>query len=148
MVVIGCGWAGFRAAQDLDKSKFDVQVVSPRNHFLFTPLLPSTTVGTLEFRAIQEPVRTIPNIHYYQASVESIDFAKNELICHDAFDKGYDFTLPYDILLLAPGTETNTFNVQGVYNNPHVFFLKQLQDSRKIRNKLIDCFERASSPAL
>lgn len=36
----------------------DVKVVSPSNHFLFTPLLPSTAVGTLEFRAIQEPVRT------------------------------------------------------------------------------------------
>lgn len=60
VVVIGCGWAGYRVALDLDKSKFDVQLVSPRNYFLFTPLLPSTAVGTLEFRAIQEPVRTIP----------------------------------------------------------------------------------------
>ncbi len=37
-------------AKDLDKEKFHVSIVSPRNHFLFTPLLPSTTVGTLEFR--------------------------------------------------------------------------------------------------
>ena len=50
VVVLGVGWGGFRVAKDLDKSKFDVSVVSPRNHFLFTPLLPSTTVGTLEFR--------------------------------------------------------------------------------------------------
>ncbi len=28
----------------------DVVVVSPRNYFLFTPLLPSVTVGTLEAR--------------------------------------------------------------------------------------------------
>ena len=34
------------------KTKFDVTVVSPRNHFLFTPLLPSTSVGTLEFRCV------------------------------------------------------------------------------------------------
>ena len=50
VVVLGVGWGGFRLAKDLDKSKFDVTIVSPRNHFLFTPLLPSTTVGTLEFR--------------------------------------------------------------------------------------------------
>jgi NADPH-dependent 2,4-dienoyl-CoA reductase/sulfur reductase-like enzyme len=30
IVIIGAGWAGFRAATDLDKSKFDVTVVSPR----------------------------------------------------------------------------------------------------------------------
>lgn len=39
-----------RAAREIDKDKYDVTVISPRNHFLFTPLLPSTTVGTLEFR--------------------------------------------------------------------------------------------------
>jgi NADH dehydrogenase FAD-containing subunit len=53
-------------ARDLDKTKYDVTLISDRNHFLFTPLLPSTTVGTLEFRTIQEPVRTIPGITFYQ----------------------------------------------------------------------------------
>lgn len=37
-------------AREVDKEKYEVTVISPRNHFLFTPLLPSTTVGTLEFR--------------------------------------------------------------------------------------------------
>jgi NADH dehydrogenase FAD-containing subunit len=50
IVILGVGWGGYRLARDLDKSMFDVTVISPRNHFLFTPLLPSTTVGTLEFR--------------------------------------------------------------------------------------------------
>ena len=59
LVVVGAGWGGFRLARDIDKQKYDVTVLSPRNHFLFTPLLPSTAVGTLEFRCVQEPVRTI-----------------------------------------------------------------------------------------
>ena len=59
LVVVGAGWGGFRLATDVDKNKYDVTVLSPRNHFLFTPLLPSTSVGTLEFRCVQEPVRTI-----------------------------------------------------------------------------------------
>jgi len=45
VVVLGAGWGGFRVAKDLDKTKHEVTVVSPRNHFLFTPLLPSTTVA-------------------------------------------------------------------------------------------------------
>ena len=50
LVVLGTGWGSYAVLQDIDKSKYDVIVVSPRNHFLFTPLLASTTVGTLEFR--------------------------------------------------------------------------------------------------
>jgi NADH:ubiquinone reductase (non-electrogenic) len=52
LVIVGAGWAGYRLAKDVCKEKYDVVLVSPRNHFLFTPLLPSTAVGTLEFRAI------------------------------------------------------------------------------------------------
>jgi NADH dehydrogenase/NADH:ubiquinone reductase (non-electrogenic) len=148
IAIIGAGWAGYRVAQDLDKSKFDVEVISPRNHFLFTPLLPSTTVGTLEFRAIQEPVRTIPKVKYLQANVNSIEFESNKLHCSDALDNGFDFDLSYDGLILAPGSETNTLGVPGVTDNPNVFFLKQLSHSRAIRNRLLECFERASSPAV
>jgi NADH dehydrogenase FAD-containing subunit len=54
----------------------------------------------------------------------------------------------YDCLVLAPGAETNTLGVPGVVNNPAVFFLKQLSHSRAIRNALLDCFEKASSPAI
>lgn len=38
-------WGAINVLQQLDGSKFDVTVVSPRNYFLFTPLLPGTTTG-------------------------------------------------------------------------------------------------------
>ena len=50
VVILGSGWGGCQAARDLDKSLYHVTVISPSNHFVFTPLLPSTAVGTLEFR--------------------------------------------------------------------------------------------------
>ena len=56
VVILGSGWAGFTLARRLEKSLYDVRVVSPANHFLFTPLLPSTAVGTLEFRQLAENV--------------------------------------------------------------------------------------------
>ena len=58
VVILGTGWGGNKVARGLDKSIYDVRVISPSNHFLFTSFLPSTTVGTLEFRAVQEPIRT------------------------------------------------------------------------------------------
>lgn len=144
VAIIGSGWAGYRCARDIDKNKYEVILVSPRNYFLFTPLLPSTAVGTLEFRCIQESVRLIKNIHYYQSICNQIDFNKNILTCVDYFNKDFTFTIDYDILIYSIGCETNTFNIKNVYNNKHVFFLKQLSDSRDIRNRLIECFERAS----
>merc|ERR1719186_1968866 len=122
LVVLGAGWGGFRVARDLDKTKFDVTVVSPRNHFLFTPLLPSTTVGTLEFRCVQEPVRTIKGVHYPQASARNINFNNKEVLCVDLYEHFEDgakqprneFKLSYDKLVLGMGTKSNTFGVPGL----------------------------------
>eukprot|EP00092_Neocalanus_flemingeri_P013049 GFUD01014061.1.p1 GENE.GFUD01014061.1~~GFUD01014061.1.p1 ORF type:complete len:468 (+),score=122.49 GFUD01014061.1:108-1511(+) len=167
LVVLGAGWGGFRCARDVDKSKFDVTVVSPRNHFLFTPLLPSTTVGTLEFRCVQEPVRTIKDVKYIQASARDIDFQNKEVLCVNLYEHSEngvkqprnEFKINYDKLVLAMGTKSNTFGVPGIVseeesvghnpsgtNRHNVFFLKQLEHARAIRNRIIECFERASSP--
>jgi NADH:ubiquinone reductase (non-electrogenic) len=64
--------------------------------------------------------------------------------CTEIF-KGRVSEQPFDYLIMAVGSETNTFGVPGVENNPHVFFLKQLDHARAIRNRLIECFERASA---
>lgn len=59
LLVLGTGWAGTSFLKDLDASLYDVKVISPRNYFAFTPLLPSVTCGTVEARSIVEPVRNI-----------------------------------------------------------------------------------------
>lgn len=59
VVVLGTGWAGTSFLKSLKNSSYDVQVISPRNFFAFTPLLPSVTVGTVEARSIVEPIRNI-----------------------------------------------------------------------------------------
>ena len=158
VVILGAGWGGFRLAKDLDKNQFDVTVVSPRNHFLFTPLLPSTSVGTLEFRCVQEPIRTITGVHYHQANAKTINFDTQEISCADVYShyqKGkpltekreINFVVPYDKLVIAVGTKSNTFGTPGILsqeeerigttgtNKHNVFFLKQLEHSRAIRNR-------------
>lgn len=59
VVVLGTGWAGTSFLKGLKNSSYDVQVISPRNFFAFTPLLPSVTCGTVEARSIVEPIRNI-----------------------------------------------------------------------------------------
>ena len=148
VLVLGSGWGGNHLARSLDKSKFDVRIVSPANHFLFTPLLPSTAVGTLEFRAIQEPVRTIEGLgEYYQAKAREVDTERRVVKCEDIF-KQQRFEVRYDYLVVATGCKTNTFNTPGVAEREgkEVFFLKHLYHARQIRSRILECFERASSP--
>ena len=104
------------------------QQVSPANHFLFTPMLPQTAVGTLEFRVVQEPVRQIEGLgHYYQAKARTLDLAARTVACEDIFH-GERFELGFDHLVIATGCKTNTFNTPGVEEaeGQEVFFLKHL----------------------
>lgn len=59
VVVLGTGWGGIGFLKELDTSLYDVYVISPRNYFVFTPLLPSVTAGTVESRSIVEPIRRL-----------------------------------------------------------------------------------------
>lgn len=43
----------------LCSQKYDITLVSPRNYFLYTPLLPAVCTGTVEERSIVEPIRRI-----------------------------------------------------------------------------------------
>lgn len=59
VVVLGTGWAGTSFVKNLDSSLYDVQIISPRNYFAFTPLLPSVTCGGVDARSVVEPIRKI-----------------------------------------------------------------------------------------
>ncbi len=145
LVVLGTGFAAFSLLKSLSKDLFDTTVVSPRNHFLFTPLLPSTTVGTLEFRSIIEPIRrAIPRVRYYEARCVDIDAGKKQVVCKSELDDT-TFELPFDILVIATGAVNNTYGIPGV--EQHALFLKELADARTIRQRISDCFERASQPS-
>lgn len=143
IILLGTGFAGFSCIKKLNKSAYSISVVSPRNHFLFTPLLPSTTVGTIEFRSIIEPVRNIKNIEFYKSTCIAIDPIDKFITCRE-IDTENTFRLTYDILVIAAGEITNTFNIVGV--KEYAFFLKEISDARKIRTRVIECFERASLP--
>jgi hypothetical protein len=57
LIILGGGWGALSMLRKLHTDQFNVTVISPRNYFLFTPLLPSTTTGELDGRSIIEPIR-------------------------------------------------------------------------------------------
>ncbi|PKA60273.1 Alternative NAD(P)H dehydrogenase 2, mitochondrial [Apostasia shenzhenica] len=80
VVVLGSGWAGCRLMKSIDTNTYDVVCISPRNHMVFTPLLASTCVGTLEFRSVAEPIGRIqpaishaPGSYFFLARCSELD---------------------------------------------------------------------------
>ncbi|KAL0076187.1 NDE1, mitochondrial external NADH dehydrogenase [Phycomyces blakesleeanus] len=149
IVVLGSGWAGFKLMRDLNKEHYDVTVISPRNYFVFTPLLASTAVGTLEFRCITEPVRGYSkDVDYHQALCNSVDLENQLIHCTSNLDdnKGEKFTVDYDKLVIAVGEYSNTFNTPGV--KEYGIFLKDIKDAQRIRARVLECFEFAAQPGV
>ncbi|XP_031249268.1 internal alternative NAD(P)H-ubiquinone oxidoreductase A2, mitochondrial-like [Pistacia vera] len=147
VVVIGTGWGACRFLKGLDTKIYDVVCISPRNHMVFTPLLASTCVGTLEFRSVAEPVSRIqtslatePNSYFYLASCTGIDTDKHEVYCETLSNgalpnEPHYFKVAYDKLVIAAGAEPVTFGIKGVKEN--AFFLREVNHAQEIRKKLL-----------
>lgn len=108
LVVLGSGWGSVALLKTLNPEDYHVTVVSPANYFLFTPMLPSATVGTLEFRSLAEPVRRIVNMvkgHFLKAEAVDIEFSERLLEVSQIDAKGVqrNFYLPYDKLVVGVG---------------------------------------------
>ena len=69
----------------IDTKKFDVTLVSPRNYFLMTALLPGVTVGTVEARSIVAPMREMlmGKGTFYEAAAVSVDPSTKTVMCRD-----------------------------------------------------------------
>lgn len=147
VVVLGTGWGACRFLKGIDTKIYDVVCISPRNHMVFTPLLASTCVGTLEFRSVAEPVSRIqtslasdPNSYFYLASCFGIDTDKHEVYCETVSNgklshEPHQFKVAYDKLVIAAGAEPVTFGIKGVKEN--AFFLREVNHAQEIRKKLL-----------
>ncbi|KAK1751860.1 putative external mitochondrial NADH-ubiquinone oxidoreductase 1 precursor [Echria macrotheca] len=150
LVILGTGWGSVSLLKRLDTENYNVIVISPRNYFLFTPLLPSCTTGTIEHRSIMEPIRTIlrskrANVKYYEAEASSIDPERKVVKVFDASEVRGDTAeteVPYDMLVIGVGAENATFGIPGV--REHSCFLKEIGDAQLIRKKIMDCVETAA----
>jgi NADH:ubiquinone reductase (non-electrogenic) len=153
VVILGAGWASLSMLRKLHCDKFKVTVISPRNYFLFTPLLPSTTTGTLSPRSIVEPIRQFckrsraEEANFIEAACLDIDSKNNVIYCEDnSAVKGSTskFEMKYDYLVVAVGAEPATFGIPGVEEN--AIFMKDVHHTAKIRDRILDCLESACIP--
>jgi NADH dehydrogenase len=139
VVIIGAGFGGLWAARCLAKQPVDVLVIDHNNYHTFLALLYQVAAAELEAEDIAYPVRSVfwntPNIDFVLAHARRIDL-QNRTIQTDSE------TVFYDYLILATGSITHSFGVQGVDDN--AFFLKTLEEAVALKNHIICCFEAAA----
>lgn len=148
LVVLGTGWGSVALLKELRPEDYHVTVVSPSNHFLFTPMLPSATVGTLELRSLVEPVRRIVSRvhgHFLKGTAQDVEFSEKliEVSAKNSLGQEESFYLPYDKLVIGVGSTTNPHGVKGLEN---CHMLKDINDARMIRNHVIQNLETACLP--
>lgn len=168
LVVLGTGWGNIAMLKKLIPGEYHVTVISPSNYFLFTPMLPSGTVGTLELRSLVEPVRRIISRvkgHFLKGTAMDVDFSEKLVEVASLAPDGEEirYYLPYDKLVVGVGTFPSPFvsmyaspdlqsnvgavtNPHGVKGLEHCHFLKDIDDARRIRNRVVSNLERACLP--
>ena len=152
-MILGTGWGATSVLKTIDASKYEVTVVSPRNYFLMTALLPGVTVGTVEGRSIVENVRRLlpGDGRFYEATAVDVDPVAKTVTCVDRSPLTADFPnepflLPYDRLVLSVGAPFNTFRAPGV--DKHTIMVKEVEDALAVRSRLMDMLETASLPGV
>ncbi len=147
VVILGGGFAGVTTAEGLERKfgadpSVEFTLVSDTNALLFTPMLPEVAASSLEPTHISSPLRTsLRRTDVLRGHVTGIDVGRRKVsVAPNAGSRESD-DLPYDHLVLAVGSVSNYHGLQGLEDE--AFDFKTLSDGIRIRNHVIDVFERA-----
>jgi NADH:ubiquinone reductase (H+-translocating) len=146
VIILGGGFAGVTTAEHLEKRfrgdpTVSFTLISETNSWLFTPMLVEVATSGLEPTHITTPLRTsLKRTRVLRSRVTSIDLERRQVHLKD---EGSQTGLHYDHLVLALGSVSNYPGNTAIAENALEF--KTLADAMRIRNHVIDVFERADS---
>ena len=159
IVVLGGGFAGVATVENLENMlgadpSVEITLVSDTNAMLFTPMLAEVAGSSLEPTHISSPLRTsFRRTRVIRGQVTQINLKSRSItLAYDYTPKHgpKSVTLPgpvtgqtleYNHLVLALGSVPNYMGMRDVQEL--AFGFKTLQDAIRIRNHIIDTFERA-----
>ncbi len=155
IVIVGGGFAGVTTALHLEQvfgtdPSISLTLVSDTNALLFTPMLAEVAGGSVEAAHISSPLRTsLRRTIVIRGRVTAIDVKQQCLrlapgarvpMASAGAGKNWD-GLAYDQLVLALGAVPSYAGISGV--QAAAFEFKSLANAMRIRNHVIDLFERA-----
>jgi len=146
ILILGGGFGGMHVLKELQKKidvkKTSITIVSEKNYFLFTPMLPEVASGMLNPREITMPIREFcTSAKFYQANVLSIDLEQKLVTITRKFD-GKNHALEYDYLVMAVGSINNFFGNKSIEENS--FTIKTVEDAIELRNQILLMMEIAA----
>jgi NADH:ubiquinone reductase (H+-translocating) len=125
VVIIGAGVAGLLVAQQLRKQKeLAVTLVNEHDTFLFLPRLTELFSGSIPQQKALLPLKHVWKGDFVLDQANLVNPAEKSIILNS------NATLPYDILVVATGSQVNYFNTPGSqYSYPFYSW----EDSEKLR---------------
>ncbi|MGA8224238.1 MAG: NAD(P)/FAD-dependent oxidoreductase [Candidatus Acidiferrales bacterium] len=150
IVILGGGFAGMTTAQCLERElerevSAHIILISETNALLFTPMLAEVAGSSLEASHISTPLRTsLRRTQFIRARTVGVNLEKRCVLLQESTSGGSmaePREVPYDHLVLALGSASNYLGMANV--EKLAFDFKSLLDAIRIRNHVIEMFERA-----
>ncbi|MBV8514361.1 MAG: NAD(P)/FAD-dependent oxidoreductase [Acidobacteria bacterium] len=162
IVILGGGFAGMQTALSLEEEfhtnpGVSFSLISDTNALLFTPMLAEVAGSNLEPSHISTPLRSsLHRTQFTRARVASVDLERHRVVlATDSIDMtGSDSAqpdpnetheIPYDHLVFALGSVSNYLGMADL--EKYSFNFKSLLDAIRIRNHVIEMFEKADREA-
>ncbi len=149
ILILGGGFAGMKTAECLERElekdpSVTISLVSETNALLFTPMLAEVAGSSLEPSHISTPLRTtLHRTDFVRGRVTSVDLENRRVVLDSDMggNESCRSELAYDHLVLALGAVSNYLGLTNVQKL--AFDFKSLVDAIRIRNHVIEMFERA-----
>jgi NADH dehydrogenase len=147
ILILGGGFAGMKTAECLEEElrtnpSVSISLVSETNALLFTPMLAEVAGSSLEPSHISTPLRsTLHRTEFIRGRVTAVDLEKKRVVLDSEMGEASRLELPYDHLVLALGAVSNYLGLSNVQEL--AFDFKSLVDAIRIRNHVIEMFERS-----
>jgi NADH:quinone reductase (non-electrogenic) len=139
VLILGGGFAGVGAAQNLKKADADVVLVDGHDYHTFQPLLYQLATGLLETTAVGHSLRDLLSRHentvIHKARVSGIDLAQRTVEFEEIDPISYDY------LVLGLGAEVNFFGTAGAPD--HAFPMYTLPHAVRLKDHLLERWEAA-----
>jgi NADH dehydrogenase len=135
ILIVGGGFGGLFTALDLAGAG-EVTLVSPEDHFLFTPMLYEYLSGEVEAWHIAPQYKELlsDDVNLVRGEVDEID-----LNAREATLKGRERKLSYDVLVLAVGGITNYWNIEGA--EEFAFPFRKIAHADALRQRMVDALD-------
>ncbi|MFD9690709.1 NAD(P)/FAD-dependent oxidoreductase [Kitasatospora sp. NPDC059146] len=146
ILIVGGGFAGLECARRLERklspSEAEITLVTPFSYQLYLPLLPHVAAGVLTPQSVAVSLRrSLRRTHIVPGGAIGVDPASRVCVVRKITDEVV--AQKYDVLVLAPGSVTRTFDIPGLTD--YARGMKTLAEAAYVRDHVIAQLDLASA---